>query len=67
MKIKYVHSMEPDREKIFDTEETLKGSIGLLHALGTEISQKDWDQAELQRLANDLKTGCILSYEIINS
>lgn len=65
MKIKYVHIADPSVEKIHDTVKSLRGSIGLIHALGSEMTQEKWDQDELARFERDLKKGLVLSYSVI--
>lgn len=65
MKIRYFHVSEPGVEKVHDTEKSLKGCIGLIHALGGEMTQELWDQNELTRFASDMKQGRILSYSVM--
>lgn len=65
MKVKYVHSSAPGEEKILDTEKSLKGCSGLLHAMGCRPTQKEWDKQELKRFERDKKKGLILSYGIV--
>ena len=65
MKIRYVHTSEPEVEKIHDTEKSLKGCIGLIHSLGSDRTQEEWDQHELKCFERDLKKGLVLSYSVI--
>ena len=65
MKIKYVHSTDPGVEKIHDTEKSLKGCIGLIHALGSERTQEEWDKHELALFERDKQKGYVLTYEVI--
>lgn len=65
MKIRYVHSADPGVEKIHDTEKSLKGCIGLIHALSSERTQEEWDQHELSCFERDKAKGLVLSYSVI--
>ena len=64
MKIRYIHSSDPETEKILDTEKSLKGSGGILHTMGFNPSQEEWDEHELNRFEQDKEKGLILSYSI---
>ena len=66
MKIKYVHFSEPDREKIIDSENAYSASIGLIHALGGNPTQKEYDEQLLEHFADDQRKGVILSYEVLD-
>ena len=65
MKVKYMHIADPGVEKIHDTVKSLQGCIGLIHACGSDRTQEEWNQEELQRFERDLQKGIILSYEVI--
>lgn len=65
MKIRYVHIADPGVEKIHDTEKSLKGCIGLIHALGSDRTQEEWDRHELKCFERDLQKGIVLSYSVI--
>jgi hypothetical protein len=64
MKIKYVYSSDPGVEKSYDTEKSLQGCIGLIHALGGEKTQGEWDKEELARFERDRQKGYVLSYSV---
>lgn len=64
MKIRYIHSSDPEAEKIHDTEKSLKGCAGILHTMRSNPSQKEWDEHELKRFEQDKENGLILSYSI---
>lgn len=64
MKIKYTHTANPGVEKTLDTEQSLKGSLGLLHAMGKEPTQEGWDKEELARLKQAKRDGSILFYRV---
>lgn len=66
MKIKYVHSTAPMVEKVYETEKSLKGCAGILHALGNWPTQKEWDEDELRRFERAKTEGTIRSYSIMN-
>ena len=66
MKIKYVHSAAPRVEKIHDTEKSLKGCAGFLNAMGSQPTQKEWDEQELKRFEQDKAKGLILSYSAVD-
>ena len=65
MKIRYVHSADPGVEKIHDTEKSLEGCIGLIHAMGSERTQEEWDKHELSCFERDKAKGLVLSYSVI--
>ena len=65
MKIKYVHWSEPDREKIFDTEQAYRNSAGLRNLLNDTRTQEECDAWELKHLEEDKQKGYILSYEVM--
>lgn len=65
MKIRYVHSADHGVEKIHDTEKSLKGCIGLIHSLGSERTQEEWDKHELSCFERDKAKGLVLSYSVI--
>lgn len=65
MKIRYVHSSNPEVEKIHDTEKSLQGCIGLIHSFGTDRTQEEWDRHELNCFERDKTKGIILSYSVI--
>lgn len=65
MKIRYVHSADPGVEKIHDTEKSLKGCIGLIHSLGSDRTQEEWDKHELSCFERDKAKGLVLSYSVI--
>lgn len=56
MIIKYFHASEPDKEKTYDTEKSLKNNP-FIH-----LSQEEFDQMEIEKMQTD---EYILSYEII--
>lgn len=62
MKIVYRHFSAPNEERVFDTVETFRGSVGICHALGKQKTQEEWDREEVARLERDLKAGIVLSY-----
>ena len=59
MKIKYIHFSEPNKEKVYDTEKSLKNNPVI------SMNQEEWDKHELERMKKDKERGHILSYEII--
>lgn len=59
MKIKYVHASEPDVEKIYDTEKSLKNNP-MVH-----MSQEEWDKHELKSMEDNKAAGHVLSYEVL--
>jgi len=65
MKIKYVHIADPDNVKIHDTKRSFKGCIGMVHALGSNPTQSEWDKQELERFESDRAKGRILWYEVV--
>lgn len=66
MKIRYVHAREPGRVKVYDTERSLMGCSGFIHAMSGNLSlQEEYDKRELEKFEEDLKKGIILSYEIM--
>ena len=61
MKIRYTHISDPDTEKIYDTEISLKRNSFI------KMSQEDWDKHELEKMNKDKKNGLILSYRIMTN
>jgi hypothetical protein len=59
MKIKYIHSSEPSKVKIYDTGKALKNNPFI------ERTQSDFDEMELANMERDKRKGLILSYEIM--
>ena len=59
MIIKYIHTSEPEKEKIHDTEKVLKNNPFITK------SQKEFDDFTLQLFAKDKERGIIISYEVI--
>jgi hypothetical protein len=59
MKIKYIHSSNPNKEKIYDTEKALKNN-SFYH-----MTQKEFDEMELENMERDKKDGYIISYEVL--
>lgn len=59
MKIKYRHFIDPNTEKIYDTEKSLKQNP-FIH-----MTQEEFDQHELKRMEEHKAEGHILEYEII--
>lgn len=67
MKIAYRHFSAPNEERILDTVKTFRGTSGIRHALGGEsMTQEEWDRKEVALLERDLKTGVVLSYNILS-
>ena len=60
MKIKYVHSSEPNVEKMYDTVKALKNNPFIT------LSQKEFDEFELQKIKRDKEYGTVLRYEILS-
>ena len=58
MKIKYRHSSEPDKIKIYDTKVALKNNPFI------RLSQETFDKMEIEHMERDKEKGYILSYEI---
>lgn len=65
MKVKYVHSSDPEVEKIYDTKKSLEGCIGLIHSLGSDRTLAEWDKHELMCFERDKAKGLVLSYSIV--
>lgn len=59
MKIKYIHSSNPNKEKIYDTEKALKNNSFI------KKSQEDFDKLELENMERDKQKGYIISYEVL--
>ena len=58
MKIKYIHSSEPDKVNTYDTEIALKNNPFI------RLSQEAFDKLEIEHMERDKEKGYILSYEI---
>ena len=59
MKIKYIHSSEPDVVKTYDTVRALRNNPFIT------LSQEEFDEFELNKMETDKKYGILLSYEIL--
>ena len=69
MKIKYVHFSEPEKEKVFDTQNSYRDHLNFVRLFfpgENPKTPKEWDAFELSKLERDLKRGHILSYQIVN-
>lgn len=58
MLIKYIHVSEPEREKTYDTEKSLKNNPFI------DKTQKEFDEWELEKFKTDKN---ILFYEVVES
>ena len=56
MIIKYIHTSEPEREKTYDTEKSLKNNPFI------DKTQKEFDEWELEKFKTDKN---ILFYEVV--
>lgn len=66
MKVLYVHISEPKREKVYDTEKSLRNCRGLIEIVfGDTKTQEEWDKEELSRFERDKSRGVILSYRVL--
>lgn len=65
MKIKYIHISAPNTEKIHDTQKALKAAKGFINAMGSNPSQEEYDEIELQNFERDKKRGIIIEYRIL--
>lgn len=68
MKIKYIHSANPKKEKIFDTHKAYKNMQFAINDIGSKLyhkTQQDFDQMYLEIFSNDEKKGTILKYDIL--
>lgn len=70
MKIKYIHSSEPEKTKIHDTVRSLKNNpfitVTNFRSIITEPpSQDEWDKFELSKFQEDKNKGLIVDYEVI--
>ena len=59
MLIKYIHISEPEREKIHDTTLVLKNNPFIT------MSQEEFDNFTLLKLARDKEKGIVISYEVM--
>lgn len=62
MKIAYIWHTQPRKRKTYDTVRARMMTHGIF---GSRMSQEDFDNAELERIAADKASGRILEYEII--
>lgn len=58
MIVNYVHIADPTTIRTYDTEKALRNNPFI------DMSQKSFDEMELQRLLKDKEKGVILSYNI---
>lgn len=65
MKVRYIHSSDPDATKIHDTVKARQNNMGLLRLMGDAPSQKAYDAAELSRFERDRQRGIVLSYDVL--
>lgn len=68
MKIRYIHSNEPKKEKIFDTIKSYKNMAWAINDPETKLykkTQEEWDESILQTFSKDKRNGVVLEYEII--
>ena len=68
MKIKYIHFSEPQKEKIFNTQQAYKNMQFAINDTNTKLykkSQKEFDKMYQEIFAEDKEKGVVLSYEII--
>lgn len=65
MKIRYMHIANPGIEKVHDSEKSLQGCISLIHALGSDRTQEEWDRNDLKCFEKDLKAGIVLYYSVV--
>ncbi len=65
MKIEYRHFSEPEKIKTYDTVEAYRKRPSSL--TGIEISQSEFDKAELAHFEKDKKNGVILEYKVISN
>lgn len=68
MKIKYIHSSEPKKEKIFDTEQAFKNLQFAITDPDTKLykkSQAELDEIYKEKFKKDQEKGEIIKYEII--
>lgn len=69
MLIKYIHSSEPTKEKIFDTVKAFNNMEWARNDSFTKLykkTQSDFDEIYKEKFAEDQQKGVILSYEIIS-
>lgn len=70
MKIKYIHSSEPEREKICDSVALNKRDTYFRRSFFTNTDdplkpQDEYDKYLLEKMERDKKKGVLLSYEVI--
>ena len=68
MKIRYIHSNEPKKEKIFDTIKAYQNMAWAINDPETKLykkTQEEWDESILQTFSKDKRNGVVLEYEII--
>lgn len=58
MKIEYIHFSEPEKVKVYDTEQALKNNPYIRR------NQKEYDEMEIRSFERKKKQGYILYYRI---
>lgn len=58
MKIKYIHSSDPKKVRIYDTKIALKNNPFI------KMPQEEFDKMEIENMKRNKEEGCVLSYEI---
>lgn len=68
MEIRYIHSNEPKKEKIFDTIKSYQNMAWAINDHETKLykkTQEEWNESILETFAKDKRNGVVLEYEII--
>ena len=70
MKIKYIHSSEPEREKMCDSVELNKRDTYFRRSFFTNPDdplkpQDEYDKCLLEKMERDKEKGVLLSYQIV--
>ena len=61
MKVRYVHSSEPEKVKIYDTDKSYDNNLFVT----ASKTRKQWVEEELGRFERDKQKGLVLEYEVM--